>query len=186
MTLNPALERMVSKTVAAGLLLAAIWFVSAAVVAPLISRLGDAQDQIAQERQLLGRLLEEARTISARPASQDSGEPGFLAGETDAEKISALQSRVEAVAAATGVRLSSLQPMPETSQGPLRLISLRAVAAGSMDQVQRFLHGLEGGPPSLMIQSLDIGPTARTSEPTGELDLRLNIVGVVPGDGVQP
>ena len=52
---------------------------------------------------LLGRLLAEARGLSARPAEDASGEPALLPGETEAEKIAALQSRVETVATSAGV-----------------------------------------------------------------------------------
>ncbi len=98
-----AIERGVSKVAAVGLLLGVIWFIGAILVEPLTARLSDAQDQIAQERQLLGRLLAEARGLSARPAEDASGEPALLPGETEAEKIAALQSRVETVAASAGV-----------------------------------------------------------------------------------
>lgn len=174
-----AIERGVSKAAAVGLLLGVIWFIGAILVEPLTTRLSDAQDQIAQERQLLGRLLTEARGLSARPAADASGEPALLPGDTEAEMIAALQSRVETVAASAGVLLSSVQPTAERSQGRLRLIGLRAIASGSIEDVQRFFHAIEHGRPALIIESLDMAPTARGPEVNGELDLRISIMGAV-------
>lgn len=171
-----AIERGVSKVAAVAMLLGLIWFIGAEIVQPLIVRLADAQDQIAQERQLLGHVLAEVRGLSARPAEDASGEPTLLAGDTEAEKISALQSRVETIAANTGVLLSSVQPTAERTQGRLRLIGLRAIASGSIEDVQQFFHAIESGRPALIIQSLDMAPTAR-AETNGVLDIRISIMG---------
>jgi hypothetical protein len=187
MTAFVALERSVSKAAAVGLLLGVIWFIGAILVEPLTARLSDAEDQIAQERLLLGRLLMEARGLSARPAEDASGEPALLPGDTEAEKIAGLQSRVETVAASAGVLLSSVQPMAERSEGRLRLIGLRAIASGSIDDVQQFFHEIELGRPVLIIQSLDITPTARGPEVNGLLDMRISIMGAVASSApVQP
>ena len=184
MSLSSAVERMASKAAALGLLVGLVLLGFAVVVEPLTARRSGALDQIGQERVLLGRLLAEAKTLSARPGVSGAvaTEPGFLTGSTDAEKIAALQARVEAVATTSGVSLTSLQPSAERSEGLLRLIGLRAVAAGTMDDVQRFLHGLEEGRPSLTIEAIDLAPSARTAD-SGTLDVRLSIVGVAPAGG---
>lgn len=187
MTLSSAVERLASTAAALGLLVGVLLFGFAVIVEPLTARRSGALDQIEQERVLLGRLLAEARALSARSGVTDVGakESGFLAGSTDAEKIAALQARVEAVATASGVGLTSLQPSAERREGLLRFIGLRAVAAGTMDDVQRFLYGLEDGRPSLTIEAIDLAPSARTVD-SGTLDLRLSIVGVAPAEAVQP
>lgn len=187
MTMSSGMEHVASKAAALGLLAGLLLFGFAVIVEPLTARRADALDQIEQERVLLGRLLAEARVLSAQSGVGELSptEPGFLNGLTDAEKIAALQARVEAAAAASGVSLTSLQPNAERTEGSLQFIGLRAVAAGSINDVQRFLHALEGGRPSLMIEAIDVGPSARTAE-SGTLDLRLSVVGVAPAGGLQP
>ncbi len=188
MTLSPVFQRFASKLAAVSLLAGLVWLMAGGIVLPLTSRLAEAREQIGQERQLLGRLLDEARALSARAVSPQVSPTGaaFLRGDSSAERFASLQARVEAVAAQSEVRLSSLQPTGELEQAPLRLIGLRVVATGAMEDLQRFLHELESGQPYLFVPSLEATPPAQERDPNGELEMRIVISGAVPTGRASP
>jgi hypothetical protein len=182
MTFDGPAGRILSKAAAVSLLLGGIWLGAALFVLPLVTRLSDAREQIGQERVLLGRLLEEARRLTSRTSAQteDGDTSLFLPAGSDAEKISALQARIEQVAADTQVQLKSLQPTGEQTQGSLQIVGLRAVAGGSIESLQAFLHAMEAGRPGLIVTTLDMAPPAQERETNGELDMRFSVSGAVP------
>lgn len=188
MTLSPMVRRFASKVAAVSLLAGIIWLIAGGIVLPLMARLADARDQIGQERQLLGRMLDEARAMSLRAASPQTSpaSAAFLRGDSSAERFASLQARVEAVAAQSGIRLASLQPTGEQEQAPLRLFGLRVVATGAMEDLQRFLHELESGQPYLFVPSLEASPPAQERDPDGELEMRIAISGGVPAGRPSP
>jgi hypothetical protein len=189
MTFAGPAGRILSKAAAVVLLLGGIWLGAALFVMPLVTRLSDAREQIGQERVLLGRLLEEARRLTSQTSAQSEGADTslFLPAGSDAEKLSALQARIEQVAAETQVQLKSLQPTGEQTQGSLQIMGIRAVAGGSIDSLQAFLHALEAGRPGLIITTLDMAPPAQERDTNGELDMRFSVYGAVPlADGGQP
>ena len=189
MTGSSVLVRLASKVAAVGLLIVLVWFVAAVAVNPLMDRLSDAQDGIAQERVLLGHLLQAVRAIT-----KNTGQPAprvetanFLAGETDAEKIAGLQAHIEALAAKSGVRLTSLQPAGERAAPPLRVIGLRTQVGGSIAALQSFLYGLENGRPAVVVEAFDIVPSSLPRDaPGGDLEMRLSVAGVVQIREVRP
>ena len=185
MTLGGGAARAVSKAAAVALLMAVVGLGAVVVVMPLLTRLADAREQIDQERLLLGRLLDEARTLTSQTTATDvsADEAIFLAGASDAERLASLQARVEAVAGEAQVQLKSLQPTGTQTQGPLEIVGMRVVAGGTIETLQAFLHGLEAGRPGLLVASLDVAPPAQDREATGELDMRLSISGAVPSGG---
>jgi hypothetical protein len=189
MTLDGTSGRIISKTAAVAILLGGIWLGVSVLVWPLVTRYTDARDQIEQERVLLGRLLEEARTLTSQTTAQDADpdQSLLLPPGSEAEKTAALQTRIEQVAAAAQVQLKSLQPSGEQTQGPLQIMGIRAVASGSIDKLQAFLHALEAGRPGLIITSLDVAPPVQERDSNGVLDMRLSVSGAArPGTGVQP
>lgn len=189
MNLDGPVGRIISKAAAVAILLGGVWLGGSVLVWPLVTRLTDARDQIEQERVLLGRLLEEARTLTSQTAAQDQDpdQSLFLPSGSEAEKMAALQTRIEQVAATAQVQLKSLQPSGEQTQGPLQVVGIRAVASGSIDNLQAFLHALESGRPGLIIAALDVAPPVQEREANGALDMRLSVSGAaLSAQGVRP
>jgi hypothetical protein len=178
MTPSPRVQRALSKIAAIGILAGLVWIGVSAIIIPLAARLSDAEDDIAQERLLLSRLLDEAHALAEPRAAGDTNLDAFLAGKTEAERTAALHAHVETLAASSGVRLTSLQPTGQRASAPLNIIGLRAVAAGSTEALQRFLHGLEAGTPAVIIEAIDIASSSLShDDASGALDMRLTISG---------
>lgn len=189
MTLDGTAGRIISKTAAVTILLGGIWLGASVFVWPLVTRLADARGQIEQERVLLGRLLEETRTLTSQTAAQeaDPDQSLYLPSGSEAEKMAALQTRIEQAAATAQVQLKSLQPSGEQTQGPLQIVGIRAVASGSIGNLQAFLHALEAGRPGLIIAALDVAPPVQERDANGALDMRLSVSGVAPSaNGARP
>ncbi|MBY0226288.1 MAG: type II secretion system protein M [Hyphomicrobium sp.] len=174
-----SLQRSLSKISAVTLLVASLWLLANAVLLPLLARLADAQDQIVEERRLLGALMREARQLTLTPSTPASDGDLLLPTGSDAAVMAALQSRIDSTAAKTSVSLTSVQPRDVQAQGQLQFFALQVAATGSMDALQAFLHAVESGRPALIIRSLDLAPPARMRDAGALLDMRIEVVGAV-------
>ena len=175
------ISKMAALSILGGIAAAAILLVAE----PLTSRLTNAKDSIAQERLLLGRLLLQARRDGAADMNAEVNTEGvaFLEGATDAERIAGLQAQMQQHAAAAGLEVMSSQAIPAQTVGLLHLIGIQAQLSGGMDALQRVLHALESGTPTLVIDQLDM--TRAPPDSAGDSDrllMRVTIVGATPVD----
>lgn len=156
------------------------------VVNPLILRLSDAKDAITQERLLLGRLLIEARKAGPAEVKTGTGDSAvaFLEGATDAERIAGLQAMVQRHATENDLQVMSSQSIPAQTAGELRFVGIQTQLSGGIDSLQRVLHALESGTPTLVVDQLDItrAPPDEASDPD-RLLMRVTLVGATPADG---
>lgn len=180
--MSTSIRRLLSKASALLILLGMIGGVVMFVIEPMTTRLATAREAIGQERKLLAALLDEARLQAAARSAKGKGDVSvLLAGDTDAERIAGLQARLEAVAVDAGVRLTSSQPTPERVAAPLRILGIRAQLGGSIEALQLFLHRIEAERPDLLVDSLEIVPSAPSSDGRpDDLEMRLTVAGGTP------
>jgi general secretion pathway protein M len=116
------------RVLAAGLtlaLLGALWF---GVATPLIGWYQDRADELTQRRALLARMRTVAETLPELELRSGGVRPApaaLLPGATDALAAAAMQSAVQALAAASGADLASMETLPAETRGGYRRIGLR-------------------------------------------------------------
>jgi hypothetical protein len=182
-----SMRKFVSKTMALALLATAGLLAYALVVEPLVSRFSDIREQIAEQRQLLGRLTTAAsREGQAREfdslAKARTGGAIFLTGNSDAVRIAELQSLVGTITEAEGVAIKSTRAVPARERDGLRLLGVEAQMSANIEQLQRILHNLETGRPYLIVDTLQITPPALLSDDNPSagttLEVRLGLLGI--------
>lgn len=153
-------------------------------VRPLTDRIAEAQEEIGQQRLLLGKLLAKAKDRTVGAVAPGPGfAPGFLDGGTEAARLAALQSYIEAAAENVGVRITSSQATPGRTEDRLAIIGVQVQASGGIAQLQGLLHALETGAPTLIVEQVDLvrSPVA-AGEPERDLDLRMVVLGAARND----
>ncbi len=79
-----------------------------------------------------------------------------LDGASDAIASANLESRIDALAAASGANVGSTESLPAKAVGPYRRIGLRVVLSGGYQTLVKLLAALEGSSPPLVIDDLQI------------------------------
>jgi hypothetical protein len=176
------LKTVLSKAFALGLLAVVIAGFVIGIVQPLTRRLTAAEESIAQQRSLLGRLTNSTQATAAdaaqAPAIQTTAADVFLKGDSDAGRIAGLQSRVDAIAQQAGARLSSTQVVAPRDTGGLRLLGIETQFSANLDQLQRILFELETQKPYLLIESLHVTQAADSETiDRPALDIRIGVAG---------
>jgi general secretion pathway protein M len=102
-----------------------------------------------------------------------------LDGASDAIASANLESRIDALAAAAGATVGSTESLPAKAVGPYRRIGLRVVLSGSYQTLVKLLAALDGTPPPLVIDDLEIhGMILPQSQPRNlGLNVSLNVYG---------
>jgi hypothetical protein len=181
------MRRFVSKVLALALLAGAGILAYSLAVEPLVSRFRDVREQIAEQRQLLGRLAAagaeegKAREIDKQATAKTGGQ-NYLTGSSDAVRIAALQSLIGKITEAEGVAIKSTRAVQSRERDGLRLLGVEAQLTASIEQLQRILHKLETGRPYLIVETLQITPPALLSEENPSagtmLEVRLGLLGI--------
>jgi Type II secretion system (T2SS), protein M subtype b len=179
------LKTLASKTMALGLLGLVLAGLALGLVQPLAGRMTSAQEQLAQQRALLGRLIASVRpgapsaiTSGAAAATPQAAADIYLNGDSDAARLAGLQSRVDGIAQKAGTRLSSTQVVAPRDANGIRLVGIETQLSANLDQLQQILFELETQKPYLLVESLHVtrAPDAETVD-RPDLDVRLVIAG---------
>jgi general secretion pathway protein M len=131
------------RVLAAGLtlaLVAALWFSAAA---PLIGWYHERAEELAQRRVLLSHmqaLAEQLPNLERQPGGARSAPAALLPSTTDALAAAAMQSAVQAMAAASGADLASMETLPAEARGGYRRIALRVTLSASWPVLIELLH----------------------------------------------
>jgi general secretion pathway protein M len=187
-----SLRALFSKFAAIGILAGLVYGFVATIAGPIAAEHADLKDGIETQRALLGRLNAAA---SEAKAAQTSGVPGnqiakgpiFLDGESDAIRIAGLQSKLGEAAQEIGARLSSTQAVQAREEKDVRLVGVQTQLSTTLEQLQKFIHGLETARPLLFVDSLHVsrGPD-RDGQEVSDLDVRLVVLGATPLEKGQP
>jgi len=137
--------------------LAAAWF---AMAAPLIGWYQTDREELAQRRVVLLHMREAAATLPGlehgRAADVRPATTMLLPGGTDAMAAAAMQSNVQAMAAAAGVSLASMETLPAEVHGAYRRIGLRVAATAPWPVLIEFLRAASRGQPRMLIDDLTL------------------------------
>lgn len=184
------LQQIASKMLALALLGGVCLVAYALVIEPLTSRYFDVREQIAQQRQLLGRLTVaasqdgQAKDIEKRANARASGAV-YLPGSSDGVRIAELQSLLGRITEAEGVAIKSSRAMPTHDRDGLRMLGIEVQMSANIEQLQRILYAVETGKPYLFVETLQVTPPATYagSEPKSEslLEVRVGLSGLASG-----
>lgn len=191
---------LVSRLLAATLLLVVLWLGLQLVVLPVVSAYRTAADEIAQNRALLERyraLAAEQPRYAKRLEQRreaDRANTGFLEGQDETLAAAALQERVGAVIDAAGGELHSTQILPAQVADEdlaIRRAGLRLQFAVGIEGLEEILYQLETAEPYLFVDELSIREQRirrRRNEPAQEtrLDVGLEVYGFVRAAGSGP
>ena len=174
---------------AIGLLVVALTAFTVVLALPLAQHLRGIQDNIHDQRILLGRLQKFAlkkseadRLVERSDAVLRSG--FFLTGGTDALRAANLQSLLSSVAKDNGIRLRSTRALPPTTRDGWRFIGVQATMTANINQIQSLVLALESMQQYLFVQNLAIGQPASRNPVDDNLTVRIGIVGAVARDKV--
>ncbi len=161
----PMARRSIALAIAAAVACIAGWLVFAA-----FDSVASAKADIEEKRELLGQL----QGVAALAKRLDSGatsdpaaatNPEFLTGESEAVIRGGLQTRLNAIAAASGVTVLSAGNAPVLSEAGVDFIGLRANFSGPLEGVHNAIFAVETSLPVLFIReanlrTMDLGPAA--------------------------
>jgi Type II secretion system (T2SS), protein M subtype b len=153
-------------------------------------------DSVAERRAQLGRLN---MILAAKPgpagdpvAAVGGDGPEFLSGESEALVQAAFQSRLNDIAAASGVDVIAVGNTPIVVRGDARFAGLRASMSGTNDEVVDTIFAIETSEPYLTIRSARINsgqagtPRDGGRESPQELLLQLQFEGALRPDSGPP
>lgn len=145
------------RALAAGLTLAlvgALWF---GVAAPLIGWYHDRAEELSQRRLLLAHMQALVQTLpdlERQPGGAHATPAALLPGTTDALAAAAMQSAVQAMAAASGAELASMETLPAEARGGYRRIGLRVSLSASWPVLVELLHTAGQQQPRMLVDDL--------------------------------
>jgi Tfp pilus assembly protein PilO len=176
------------------LLLLAVALVIRAVAVPVVATYVENRDAIAQMEDSIARYSRLSTRVDALESTVDVLEESdrldafLLAQESEPLAAAALQERVKSVVTASGGTLTSTQVLPTRTEQGFKRIIVNVRMAGSMDALQRVLHGLESDLPYLLADDVIIlarGARKRRRAAGAEdfLDVRFNLYGYMRAAG---
>lgn len=157
-----------------------------AIVSPLVDLYRRGETTLA-DRQLLIPKIEQVKAetpaLRARLAelrAMGTTREAVLDGASDALASANLQSRIEQLAAANGVPITSTEAIPAVDRGPYRRIGLRLTVSGEYEAVVKLLAALEETQPPLVISNLQMHGLFRAIEvrTNHALDTRFEVYGL--------
>jgi hypothetical protein len=127
-------------------------------------------------------------TVEARQRRLGGLAPALLDGTTPAASGASLSAILSGAAARAGVRLNSVQLLPDSAaEGRTFLrVALRADATGDVAGVARMLSLLEGGPELLAIRELAITQPDPAGQGPEQLHAELTVEGLALAAGALP
>lgn len=138
-------------------------------------------DDAAEAERAIRRLKPVLDSLDARRARFVDLAPAVLEGRTPAAAAGSLASLVGGAAAKAGVRVSSVQPRPDSAgPGTFTRVSVRVDAAGDVYGLGAFLAALEGGPELLSVREIAVTQSdpAATPDRVEELRIELTVDGL--------
>jgi general secretion pathway protein M len=126
--------------------------------------------------QLRAQLAELRRTANTRDVTLD--------GASDALASAGLQSRIERLAAASGVAIGSVEGAPPEARGSYRRIGLRISVSGIYEGIIKLLAAIETASPPLVLDDLQIHgrPMFAASLAPAQLDAVFAVYGLRRGE----
>lgn len=187
-----SLPPIVSRVVAAALLLVGLLTVTIVVVMPIIDGFAVAKQSNEEYRAASARsraLDLELKNIAAQLAEirqARSSQSGFLQGANESLVTAQLQNRIKSLVEAGGGELRSTQVLPVRDEGKFRRIIVRGQMATNMTAMQHIFYDIESASPYLMLDNVDVrarpSPRAQDGSPEDTmLDVRFDIYGYVRG-----
>jgi general secretion pathway protein M len=137
----------------------------AGMVQPLLSWYGDRAETLRQQRALAERMESLAATLPQlrRDVAASSGEhaaPGAtLHDSSDAVASATMQERVQAMAAAAGATLTSIETLPAENTAGWRRIGLRLTLTAPWPDLVRLLQALDDATPRMLADDLHVHRT---------------------------
>ena len=174
------------RALALSILFVLIALVYVVLVVPLIDLYRSGEAVLADRQPLvpkLEQLAQELPSLRARLAAlQAAGADNevTLDGASDALASANLQSRLEQLAAANGVSISSTEAIPAEDRGLYRRIGLRIAVNGNYEAIVKLLSAIRDAAPPLILANLQIhglfrAVAVRTSYP---LETRFEVYGL--------
>jgi general secretion pathway protein M len=167
-----------------------------AAAAPLIDFYGERENVAETDTALLRRLnavAAELPTLRARLAALHGAMDSdslTLAGASDALAAAGLQSRLEPLAAASGMTIGSTEILPAETEDDYRRIGLRLIVSGSYEALLELLAAIDSGRPPLVVDNLQIRTLMRQlgAEQSVGLDASLDVYGfrLAAGEASKP
>ena len=177
---------MLGRALALAILGALIGLVYLGTISPLIDLYRTRESTLTERQLLVPRLVRvaaEVPTLRARLAElQATGTKHDVAldGTSDALASANLQSRIEQLAAANGVTITSTEAVPAEDRGPYRRIGLRLTVSGKFEAVVKLLAAVVEAQPPIVVGNLQIHGLFRAIEvrTSHALDTRFDVYGL--------
>ena len=134
--------------------------------------------QAAERDRVKARVLARADARGRMLTDGDQPQNMFLPGTTAGTTLAAFQTMVSDVAVASGISVLRMQPLPGGEGEGLSAYRLAVDAAGSMEQLQRFLAGIESALPVVIVAGFGIVPRAAAGperQPFASDDLAISL-----------
>ena len=184
----PGTSPLLRRIAAWGLVVAVLVVVYGVVVAPLVQAHQRLDAQRARTEDLLAGF---ARIANAGAGTEDrldalqssqAASGLYLDGETQAQAGAGLQERLIAMIRSNGGTVKSSEAIPSNTQDHPRRLTVRIQFAAYLRNIQKVLHGLEGGRPALLIESLEVTnrrgrKSSQNSKFESILSVRMDVIG---------
>ena len=134
--------------------------------------------QAAERDRVKARVLARADARGRMLTEGDQPQTMFLPGTTAGTTLAAFQTMVSDAAVASGISVLRMQPLPGGEGEGLSAYRLAVDAAGSMEQLQRFLAGIESALPVVIVAGFGIVPRAAAGsdrQPFASDDLAISL-----------
>lgn len=149
------------------ILLAAFVLLAIAALLPYVW-LAEVRSEIAHQKAehelVIARIGRASGRLEPRIMEKDRPERMFLAGATEGTALAAFQSHVADAANRSGLSILRLQPLPAADSKGLVPVRLSVDCAGSLQQLQAFLVGIEAALPLVVVTGLDVEPSTKGAD----------------------
>lgn len=184
------MNRVVSRWLALGLLMAIVLLVILVLLLPLLMKTvelkettGDLAFKLKRYERILAR--KDAVFDSVEKLTAQYQEQGyFYTQSTEALASAALQGTIKTTIANAGGQLTSTQILPSKNTEGFVRVAIKVRMSGDMNVLRSVLYQLESAKPLLMIEQLDIRPVrgsrnrqTRKIEPSSELNVNFQVLG---------
>ncbi len=143
----------------------------------------DRRAEVQEKRELLAR-LERTVTMGASvqeiPNAVSTNTGFFLEGDSAANASANLHAMIGGLADANSTDLSSVVTLPEKSSGDVKLVGLKVIISGELEDVHKVVFALETATPPLIIDTLSLQAIPqRGKNAPAKMAVNLNVLGVL-------
>jgi general secretion pathway protein M len=165
---------------------AALW---AGLISPLMFWYDTRAQNLGDRRLVAARMARIAQTVpdllrqaAALRAAAPSGRDIALEAPSDAVAGARLQQRMQDLATAAGMTLSSVETLPAQQEGGYRRISLRVTCSASLPVLVGLLQKLEVSSPRMLIDDVDLDASPDLNRPDGiAIGANFTVIAFRPG-----